>query len=94
MCHRERGRGSLDVQVEAAGEGMDVGQVGGARVSDPLPEPCVVARVGGQQGREGRDEAGQGGHLGAGGGEPGERLVLAGREAVRPGEQDPGGAAG
>src|SRR5690242_16111143 len=33
----------------------------------------------------------RGGHLGAGCGEFGERLVLAGGEAVRPGEQDPGG---
>ena len=37
---------------------------------------------------------GQGGHLGAGAGELGERLVLAGGEAVWPGEQDPGGPAG
>ena len=32
-----------------------MGQVGGARVGDPLPEPGVVARVGGQQGGEGAD---------------------------------------
>jgi hypothetical protein len=65
-----------------------------ARAGDPLAEPGVVARVGGQQGREGRDEAGQGGHPGAGCGELGERLVLAGGEVVGPGEQDPGGPAG
>ena len=40
------------------------------------------------------DEAGQGGHLGAGGLDAGERFLLAGREAVRSGEQDPGRAAG
>jgi hypothetical protein len=87
----ERGGGGLDVQVEAAGEGVQVGQVGGVRAGGPLLEPGVVAWVGVRQGREGRDEAGQGGHLGAGCGEFGERLVLAGGEAVRPGEQDPGG---
>ena len=92
--HGECGRGGLDVEVQAAGEGVQVGQVCGAGAGDPLPEPGVVARVGGQQGREGRDEAGQGGHFGAGCGEPGERLLLAGGEAVRPGEQDPGGPAG
>ena len=90
----ERGGGGLDVQVQAAGEGVQVGRVGGARAGDPLLEPGVVAWVGGQQGREGDDEAGQGGHLGAGCGELGERLVLAGGEAVWPGEQDPGGPAG
>ena len=37
-----------------------MGQVAGVRVGDPLLEPGVVARVGGQQGCEGRDEAGQG----------------------------------
>jgi hypothetical protein len=94
----ERRGGGLDVEVEveveAAGEGVQVGQAGGARVGDPLPELAVVARVRGQQGREGADEACQGGHLGAGGGEAGERLGPAGREAVRPGEQDPGGVTG
>jgi hypothetical protein len=39
----ERGGGSLDVQVEAAGEGVQVGQVRIARAGDPLPEPGVVA---------------------------------------------------
>jgi hypothetical protein len=48
----ERGGGGLDVQVEAAGEGVHEGQVGGARVGDPLAEPGVVARAGDQQGRE------------------------------------------
>src|SRR5246127_2152772 len=46
-----------------------------ARVGDPLPEPGGVARVGGQQGREGLDEACQGGHLGAGGLDAGKRLL-------------------
>ena len=65
-----------------------------ARIGDPLPELAVVARVGGQEGGEGADEAGQGGHLRAGGLDVGECLGLAGREAVWPGEQDPGGLAG
>ncbi len=70
------------------------GQVGAARAGDPLPEPGAVAQVGDQQGREGRDEAGQDGHLGAGCGEPSERLGLAACQVARPGEQDPGGPAG
>jgi len=32
----ERGGGGLDVQVKAAGEGVHVGQVCGARAGDPL----------------------------------------------------------
>jgi hypothetical protein len=31
MRQRKRRRGGLNVQVEAAGEGVDVGQTGGAR---------------------------------------------------------------
>jgi hypothetical protein len=90
----ERCRDGLNIEVQAAGEGVQVGKVGGPGLGDPLLEPAVVARGGGQQGREGCDEAGQGGHLRAGGGEPGERLSLPGREVIWPGEQDPGGPAG
>ena len=43
---------------------------------------------------EGADEAGGGGHLRAGALQAGERLLLAGREAVRLGEQDAGCPAG
>jgi hypothetical protein len=68
--HGERGGDGLDVQVKAAGEGVQVGQVGGPGGSDPLLQSRGVARAGGQQGREGRDEAGKGGHLRAGRGEP------------------------
>jgi hypothetical protein len=73
---------------------VQVGQVRGARSGDPLAEPGVVARVGCQQGGEGADQVGQGGYFRAGAFEAGERLVLAAGEAVRPGEQDPGGPAG
>jgi hypothetical protein len=65
-----------------------------ARVGDPLLEPGVVALVGSQQGREGADQVGQGGHLGACAFEPGERLLLAACEADRPGEQEPRRPAG
>ena len=90
----ERGGGGLDVQVQAAGEGVHVGQVRIPRGGDPLAEPGVVARVGSQQAGEGAGQSGQGGHLRAGAFEAGERLLLAGGEAVWPGEQDPGGPAG
>ena len=42
----ERGRGGLDVEVEAPGEGVQVGQVGGTRPGDPLPELVLVGGVG------------------------------------------------
>ena len=50
--HRDRGRGSLDVQVEAAGEGVHVGQVGLAGIGDSLPELVAVCRVWNEHGRE------------------------------------------
>jgi hypothetical protein len=62
----ERGGGGLDVEVQAAGEGMDVRQVSGPRVDDPLPEPVLVGGVGVEHCGEGADEAGQGFHLRAG----------------------------
>ena len=65
-----------------------------ARAAVIHAEPAVVARVWGQQGRELADEAGQGGHLGAGCGECRPAFLLAVGEAVGPGEQEPGGAAG
>jgi hypothetical protein len=73
---------------------VDVGQVHAARVGDPLCEPGAVARAGNQQGGEGAGQSGQGGHLRAGVFETGERLLLAGREAVRLGQQDAGCPAG
>ncbi len=39
---------ACDVEVEAAGEGVQMGQVGGAGVGDPLPELVLVAGVGGR----------------------------------------------
>jgi hypothetical protein len=90
----ERRGGRLDVQVEAAGEGVQVGKAGGAGGGDPLLEEAGVVRVRGQQGCEGADEAGQAGHLGAGSGEAGEQGGLAGGEGGGPGEQEPGHAAG
>ena len=41
MRQRERRRGGLDVQVEAAGEGVDVGQAGRARGGDPLRQEAA-----------------------------------------------------
>ena len=90
----EPGGGGLAVQVQAAGEGVQVGQAGGAGSGDPLLQAPGVARVRGQQAREGTDQAGQGGHLGAGGGDAGEVFLLAGGEGGGPGEQEPGHAAG
>ena len=87
---REPRRGGVAVQVQAAGEGMYVGQVGGAGSGDPFLQAPGVARVRGQHGGEGSDQACQGGHLGAGGGESGEDLALAGGKARWPGEQEPG----
>ena len=45
MREGKRRRGGLDVDFEAFGKGVDVGQVGGARVGDPLPEETVVAGI-------------------------------------------------
>jgi hypothetical protein len=83
----------LDVQIQSAGEGMDVGQVGGAGSGDPLLQARGVAQVRGEEGREVADEGGQGGHLGAGGLDAGDCLLLACGQAVWPGEQEPGGPA-
>ena len=89
------GGGGLAVQVQAAGEGVYVGQAGGAGSGDPfLQSPGVAGVRGTSQGGEGADQAGRGGHLGAGGGEPGEDLLLAGGEVIGPGEQEPGRAPG
>src|ERR1700761_8194687 len=41
-------RGGLDVQVQAVGEGVQVGKVSGPRLGDPLAELTVVARDAGQ----------------------------------------------
>lgn len=88
-----RGDG-LDVQVKAVGEGVQVRHVRGADGDDPLPEEAAVLGLRGQQGGEGADEAGHGGHLRAGGGQGGEGLVLAGGQVGGPGEQEPGRPAG
>ena len=63
----DRRGGGLDVEVEPVGEGVQAGQAGGSCGRDPLAEEAGVARVRGQQGREGADEAREGGHLEAGG---------------------------
>jgi hypothetical protein len=90
----ERGGGSLDVQVEAPGEGVQVREINGVGGGDPLLKMTGVVRVRGQQGGEGADEAGQAGHLRAGAGEAGEQRLLASGEAGGPGGQEPGRAAG
>jgi len=76
---RERCCRGLDVQVETAGEGVDVGQAGGPGSGDPLLQAGAVARVGGEHAGEVADQGCQGGHLGAGGFDPGQRLLLAAR---------------
>ena len=43
--HGERRCGGLDVQVQSAGEGVDVGQVSGPGSGDPLLHSPGVARV-------------------------------------------------
>ena len=65
-------------------------QVSFAGTGDPLLEPGLVFRGRGEHLGEGVDQSRQGGHLRAGALEAGERLLLAGREAVRLGEQDAG----
>src|SRR6202050_3562324 len=85
---RDRGGGGRDVEVEAAGEGVQVRQVSGAGVGDPLLELVLVSGAGGQHGGAGADQAGHGVHLLAGRREPCRRLALPVREVVRPGEQD------
>ena len=42
----ERGGGGLDVQVQSAGEGMELGQVSGPCPGDPLLEPLLVPGIG------------------------------------------------
>jgi hypothetical protein len=63
----ERRCRGLDVQVQSAGEGVDVGQVSGPGGGDLLLQSPGVDWVGDQEGREAADVAGQGADLGAGG---------------------------
>ena len=69
--HGERRGHGLDVQVQSAGEGVDMGQVSGPGGGDPFLQSPGVARVRDQEGREVADMAGQGADLGAGGLEAG-----------------------
>jgi hypothetical protein len=85
---RERGGGGLDVEFQAAGEGVHVRQAGSARVGDPLAELVLIGGVGVQHGGEGGDQAGQGFHLRAGRCEPSRRPALSVGQVVRPGQQD------
>lgn len=87
----EHGCGSLDVQVEAVGRGVQTGQVGGTCGGDPLLGKARRFRAEESAGGEGPDEVGQGGHLGADGGEAGDELALAGGERGGQGEQEPRG---
>jgi hypothetical protein len=65
----------VDVQVQAACEGVDVRQVAGPGGLGPVLEPGFVGGLWLEQGGEGADEAGEAGYLGAGGGGgPGEQL--------------------
>ena len=82
------------VEVQASGEGVDVWQVCGARGADPFLELLVVAGIWREQGGEGPDEAGEAGHLGAGGGQVAEQRLLGVAERGWPGEQEPGDAPG
>ena len=65
--HGERRCRGLDVQVQSAGEGVEVGQVSGPGGGDPFLQSPGVAWVRDQEGREVADLAGQGADLGAGG---------------------------
>ena len=59
----ERGGGCLDVQVQAAGEGVEVREVGGAGAGDPFQELVLVGGVGVEHGGEFAGQPGQGFHL-------------------------------
>jgi hypothetical protein len=68
---KRQGDGSddgLGVQVQAAGEGVDVRQVRCSRRVGLFAEPGLVGGIGAQQSGEVADQAGEAGHLGAGGG--------------------------
>jgi hypothetical protein len=69
------------------------GLCGRVSAGDPLPEPDIVARAGASKAAQDVTRLARV-HLRAGCGEPDKRLVLAGCELIRPGEQDPGGPAG
>jgi hypothetical protein len=59
----ESGGGGLDVEVQAASEGVQLGQVSSPRLSNPLRELLLVGGVGAEHGGEGSDQGGQGFHL-------------------------------
>ena len=75
------------VEIESAGEGVQVGQVGVPCLGDPDGEVLGVVVGGSEQGGEGADEAGEGGRLRAGGHEGVEELPLVVFELVGGGEQ-------
>ena len=79
----------MGVQVQPAGEGVNDRQVAGPGSLDPVFEPRLVLRVWPEQGGERADQRGQAGHLGAGGGQPGQQRTLAVAEGGGPGEQEP-----
>jgi hypothetical protein len=63
----QAGVDGVAVLVEAAGEGIEVGQVGRAGSSDPVMEAFVVAVTGFERAGEGAHAVCQVDHLGAGG---------------------------
>ena len=60
---RDCGGGGLDVEFGAAGEGVEMGEVGGAGAGDPFQELVIVGGVGVEHGGEFADQSGQGFHL-------------------------------
>lgn len=67
-----------------------MGQVGCSDLGDPARERVGVVGVRRKERSKVPDISGQLGHLGAGGGELGQALVLLGLEVVGPGQQHPG----
>ncbi len=86
--------GGRHVEVQAPGEGVDAWQVRGLCGMGPFLELLVVSGIWLEKGGEGADEAGEAGHLGAGGGQLAEQRLLGVAERSWPGEQEPGDAPG
>lgn len=93
VAERECKSSDDGVAVEAAGEGVHMGQVDCPDLGDPGRKGIGVSLGGYQELGEGPDVDGQLGHLGARGGELGQEAVLFGREVVGPAEQHPGESA-
>lgn len=90
----ECGVDGVAVELEAAGERVDIGQVFGSGLVDPAGQALIVAGSRGQKGGEVADEGGEGGHLGTGAGRGVDAFLLVIVELARVGEQVAGKPSG